>query len=266
MTGKAWPPDLQIRISKCLLPSHTRLHTLGDLTLQKLILAKKKIFQKHWLNFLKSPITIISYNLKQRESNWYHNTLYCSELQKIYTNINLEHGNNITGSRNSFIVFTGNYWNPPQWQLSSPFQLPWQLPWMDATTGNPTWTSMHEIITEKPPKINVKFTLHLWRILFFCSTLILFTILENGLENMVCIQLKDVKWLIFLEHKFIYSVPYWHIQTLSKSGPAHPDFVKGGGGHTRPYRPSFGCKIRVAQPSGPLDLPLSCDMHLMYLK
>lgn len=21
---------------------------------------------------------------------------------------------------------------------------------------------------------------------------------------------------------------YWHIQTLSKSGPAHPDFVKGG--------------------------------------
>ena len=189
MTGKAWPPDLQIRISKCLLLSHTRLHTLGDLTLQKLILAIKEIFQKHWLNFLKSPIIIISYNLKQRESNWYHNTLYCSELQKTYTNVNTEHGNNITDSSNNFIVFTGNYWNPPQWQLSSPFQLPWQLPWMDATTGSPTWTSMHEIITEKPPKINVKFMLHLWRILFFCRTLILFTIMENGLEYMVCIQL-----------------------------------------------------------------------------
>ena len=51
-------------------------------------------------------------------------------------------------------------------------------------------------------------------------------------------------------------------RTLSKSGPDHPDFVKGGGGQTQPYRPSFGCKIRVAQPSGPLDLPLSCNMHV----
>ena len=172
--GKAWTRDL-----------HTRLHTLADPTLQKLILAIKEIFQKHWSNFLKSPIIIISYNLKQRESNWYCNTLYCSGLKKNSTNINPEHGNHVIGSSNR---------NPPRWQLSSPFQLPWQLPWMDATTGSPTWTSMHEIITEnsvmKPPKVNVKFTLHLWRILFSCSTLILFTILENGLEYMVCIHLQ----------------------------------------------------------------------------
>ena len=50
-------------------------------------------------------------------------------------------------------------------------------------------------------------------------------------------------------------------RTLSTSGPDHPDFVKGSGGHTQLYGPSFGCKIRVGQPSGPLDLPLSCDMH-----
>ena len=71
----------------------------------------EEIFHKHWLNFLKSSIIIISYNLKQRESNWYYNTLYCSELQKIPTNINLEQGNNIVGSTcsNNFVVFTGNY-------------------------------------------------------------------------------------------------------------------------------------------------------------
>ena len=32
-------------------------------------------------------------------------------------------------------------------------------------------------------------------------------------------------------------------RTLSKSGPDHPDFVKGVGGHTQPYGPSFGWKM-----------------------
>ena len=150
------PPDADFKVFAT--QPHTPPHPWWP-NITKLILAMEEIFHKHWLNFLKSPIIIISYNLKQRESNLNYNTLYCSELQKIPTNINLEQGNNIVGSTcsNNFVVFTDNYWNPPQWQLSSPFQLPWQLPWMDATTGNPTWTSMHEIITEnsvmKPPKL-----------------------------------------------------------------------------------------------------------------
>lgn len=33
------------------------------------------------------------------------------------------------------------------------------------------------------------------------------------------------------------------ITTLSKSGPDHPHIVKGVGGHTQPYGPSFGWKM-----------------------
>ena len=112
----------------------------------------------------------------------------------------------------------------------------------------------------KPPKINLKgfyFPVVHW----FYSPYWRMAWSTWGVYN--CRMWND---LFFLSITLFIACCIGTFRTLSKSGSDHPDFVKGDGGHTQTYRPSFGWKIRVAQPSGHKDLPLSCDMHLMYLK
>ena len=70
------------------------------------------------------------------------------------------------------------------------------------------WNNYRKLSNETP-QINAKFTPHLWRIftLFFHHT-------GEWLGVQGVYTTVGCEMTVFLEHKFIYSVLYWHIQNF----------------------------------------------------